>query len=248
MYKVMIVDDESTFRLGLKKLINWESFGFQVCCDASNGQEAWELQQQYHTDLIITDIKMPVMDGIELTKRLVDAKDPAEIIIVSAYGEFEFAQKVMQFGVRYYLLKPISETILEGYLSKIAEDRTTDTVEQVIVPDSTHFDHLYKISTNGIIPELRRYIGDHFAEPLSLNFLGSLYSFSPVYLGRLFKKETGVTFNEYLNKCRVSAACLYLKQGNKSIREISELVGYKDINYFYKCFKSITGKTPREYE
>lgn len=270
MYRVMIVDDERVVCQGMQRLIDWGAYGFRVVQTAANGQEALELQLQEHFDLIVTDLKMPRMDGVELVRQLSMRRETCKVIIVSAYGEFSYAQAVMEYGVQYYLLKPINEEVLCGYLSRIGEqldaregkekpgagetaeygggDSQEDSEETG--QEGSHlvqFEYLYRLSANGVITEILRYISDHYSEPLTLNLLARLYSFSPVYLGRLFKKEMGISFNEYLNSFRIRQALEYIHAGNDMIYEIAERVGYRDINYFYKCFKAIVGSTPGEY-
>lgn len=248
MFRILIVDDEPVVCQGMKHLIDWNSFGFQIARTASNGVEALKLQKEQKYDLIITDLKMPLMDGIELIKRLSEAGETCKIIIVSAYGEFSYAQAAMQYGVQYYLLKPVDENVLCGFLSKIAEDLSGKVNAQEEQPDKVRFEHQYNMSVNGVITEIRRYVNEHYNEGLTLNSLSKIYNFSPVYLGRLFKKETGVSFNEYLNSCRINAAKEYVCHSGYMMYEIADLVGYKDINYFYKCFKDSTGFTPKEYK
>ena len=246
MFRILIADDETAVRNGMKHLLNWKKFGFSVAATAENGLVAYELQKKNQYDLIITDLKMPQMYGIELIKRLSDEGENCKIIIISAYGEFVYAQTAMQYGVQYYLLKPVDEQVLCGYLSKIAEDLQGHVKETII--NEQIFDYQYRMSTNGVVAEMRRYINEHHSESLTLNMLAKIYCFSPVYLGRIFKKETGKSFNEYLNNCRICAAKHYISNSNYMIYEIAELVGYKDINYFYKCFKEATGLTPNEYK
>lgn len=248
MFRILIVDDEPSVCRGMKQLIDWNSYGFEVAGTAGNGRQALELQKENHYDVIITDLKMPLVDGIELIKRLAEEKETCKVIIVSAYGEFSYAQAAMQYGVRYYLLKPVDENILCGYLSKIAEDLAAGREETEQDPDQKYFKYQYSMSVNGVITEMRRYINEHYSEALTLNSLSQIYNFSPVYLGRLFKKKTGSSFNEYLNNCRIKAAKEYINHGTSMIYEIADLVGYKDVNYFYKCFKDITGLTPKEYK
>ena len=224
------------------------AFGFQIAGTANNGVQALELQKQNKYDLIITDLKMPQMDGIELIKRLSEEKETCKVIIVSAYGEFSYAQAAMRYGVKYYLLKPVDENVLCGYLSKIAEELSGKEHVQEEQPDQVRFEHQYNMSVNGVVTEIRRYVNKHYNECLTLGSLSKIYNFSPVYLGRLFKKETGVSFNEYLNHCRINAAKEYICRSGYMMYEIAEQVGYKDINYFYKCFKDATGLTPKEYK
>lgn len=246
MISVLIVDDEPVVCEGMRQLIDWNSYGFQVCATAGNGQEALELQLKEHYDLIITDLKMPAMGGIELIRKLWELNERCKVVIISAYGEFSFAQAAMQYGVRYYLLKPVDENVLCGYLSRIAEELSAG--EQEEKPDQKMMEHQYNMCTNGVITEIRRYINDHYSEPLTLNSISKVYNFSPVYIGRLFKKEMGCSFNEYLNHCRINVAKKYICEGKLMIYEIGEKVGYKDSNYFYKCFKNNTGLTPKEYK
>lgn len=246
MYRVLLVDDEWVVCLGLQRLIAWSDYGFQVAATAANGQEAFELQLQNHYELIVTDLKMPVLDGIGLIEKLSQAGEKCKIIIVSAYGEFSYAQAAMRYGVQYYLVKPIDEQVMGGYLSKLAEDLAQDGRGESGYTESD-FEHQYRLSTNGVITEIKRYISVHYSEQLTLNSLAKIYNFSPIYLGRLFKKETGTAFNEYLNIFRVNMARHYIEHGSGMIYEIAEKCGYNDVNYFYKCFKNIVGVTPKEY-
>ena len=248
MYQILIVDDERTVCQGMQQLIDWNQLGFEISGVARNGREALDLQRQYHYDLIITDLKMPVMDGIELIQALAKEEHNCKVIIVSAYGEFTYAQTAMQYGVQYYLLKPVEESVLCGYLSKIAEDLSKRSKEINSNSDKKLFEHQYNLSANGVVMEMRRYVSAHYAEPLSLNSLAMIYNFSPVYLGRIFKKETGCSFNEYLNRYRIEIAREYMEQGNMSVSEIANHVGYNDVKYFYKCFRDITGFTIKEYK
>ena len=252
MFRVLLVDDEHAVCQGMQYLIDWNNYGFQVVGTASNGKQALQFQQEQPCDLIVTDLKMPVMDGIALIQSLAEQGSHCKIIIVSAYGEFAYAQAAMRYGVQYYLLKPVDEDVLCGYLSKIAEELSQktqyDEVQNDQVEARQQFEYQYNLSVNGVVTEIQRYIYNHYSEPLTLNALSQIYNFSPIYMGRLFKQEVGISFNEYLNNYRIEVAKGLIENDNHMSYEISEMVGYKDINYFYKCFKRITGLTPKEYK
>lgn len=110
MIKVLIVDDEPYIRQGLKILINWEQYGFEVCDEASNGKEALELLMKTEYDLVVTDIKMPVMSGIELIEQTWEkVSDKIRFIILSGFYEFEYAKKAIKYGVVDYVLKPVQK-------------------------------------------------------------------------------------------------------------------------------------------
>lgn len=110
MINVQIVDDEPIVRVGLKKLIPWEEYGFKLVCEAQNGVEALEQLDNHKIDLVITDIEMPIMDGIEYIKRINERKSKTVVVILTAYAEFEYAKAAIKYGVAGYILKPIIES------------------------------------------------------------------------------------------------------------------------------------------
>lgn len=248
MYKVLLVDDEPLVCKGFQQLVHWNDCGFQVIATASNGKEAYQMHKLQKYDLIVTDLKMPVMGGLELIRKIHSSQDDfCQIIIVSAYGEFSFAQEAMQYGVDYYLLKPLDETVMEGFLSQIKDKLDAHEQPLAKIPDREIIENQYRISTNGAITEMKEYINTHYTEPLSLNYLAEKFSFSPVYLGHLFKKEIGFSFNEYLKRVRIQAACEMLDENDIAIKKLAEKTGISDLNYFYRLFKQVTGMTPSQY-
>ena len=119
MYAVQLVDDEPIVKRGLKKLINWEELGFIIACEAENGEEALEQLTNQHIDLIITDIGMPIMNGIEFMAQARKQEYTGEIVVLTAYGEFEYAKSAIKYGVTDYILKPIEEEQIIATLKDI---------------------------------------------------------------------------------------------------------------------------------
>lgn len=118
--QVLIVDDEKSIREGLKYLIDWEESGYEVCAVARNGVEALEIIRNQTINLVITDIRMPIMNGLELIKAVKEEiQAPIEFIILSGYEEFEYAKQAILLGARGYLLKPIEEIEMYQLLEKI---------------------------------------------------------------------------------------------------------------------------------
>lgn len=109
MYRVMIVDDEPVIRYGIKASIDWEKEGFQVAGDFANGAEALEAMKAQPVDILITDIKMPVMDGLALTRSALKLNPHMKVILVSSYNDFDYVREGLKLGVVDYILKPTLE-------------------------------------------------------------------------------------------------------------------------------------------
>jgi len=122
MHKVLLVDDEVFARTGLRGLIPWNRLGFEIVAEAANGEEALQLIQEEQPDLVVTDIRMPVLDGLELI-RTVKEREIANprFIIISGYNDFKYAQQAVRFGVEDFILKPIDETELSNTLRRVAD-------------------------------------------------------------------------------------------------------------------------------
>ncbi len=123
MLGVQIVDDEPIIRKGLDKMIEWQDMGFEVTCMAQNGKQALEQLEVEKVDVIITDIEMPIMNGLEFIKNVRESESTAvssrEIIVLTAYEDFEYARTAIKYGVTDYILKPISIEQLKDVLIKI---------------------------------------------------------------------------------------------------------------------------------
>lgn len=134
MYKVMIIDDEVIIREGLKVVIDWHLYGFHVIGEATDGEEGLELVLKFQPDLILVDIRMPGLDGIQLIERLRQAGYEGQVIILTGFAEFEYAQKAVQLDVFSYLLKPIDELELIQAL-KVLKDKLDEASEQMRIMD-----------------------------------------------------------------------------------------------------------------
>ena len=121
MLKIIIVDDEPLYRKYLINSVEWEKYGFQVCCEAKNGIDALEKIHEYKPDIGLVDINMPFMDGLELAEKIRGASLDVAVILVTGYNEFEYARKAIKFGVVDYILKPFDNEELMTPLLKVKE-------------------------------------------------------------------------------------------------------------------------------
>lgn len=239
MYSIMIVEDEELVRQGLTSLVNYEQFGMKVIDQAENGRIAWEKFQAQPADLLLTDINMPQMNGLDLAQLVREKASSCHIIFLTGYDDFEFARKAIRLGADDYLLKPFSKADIEEMLGKIKnkldEERKKAQVESLV--DQGH-------ST-----ELEEAIHSRLADSqLTLKDLASQLGFSPSYLSVLIKKKLGLPFQEYLIQERMKKAKLLLLTTDLKIYEIADQVGFEDMNYFSQRFKQVVGVTPRQYK
>ncbi len=127
MIKVFLVEDEAIVRNGIKKRIKWEENGFEFVGEASDGELAYPMIQKTRPDIVITDIKMPFMDGLELSRLIKQEMPAVKIVILSGYDEFEYAKEAISIGITDYLLKPIDGSgileTLDNIKSMIKEER-----------------------------------------------------------------------------------------------------------------------------
>jgi len=141
MYKVMLVDDEPIIIRGMKQLIDWQKEGYEICGFANSAEEALEKLDEINPDIIITDLVMPEMDGNEFINVVKSKRPNIEAIILSGYGEFEFARKALANGVGDYLVKPTTRTELISALKKVADKikiRTNNEREYLQLKERMH--------------------------------------------------------------------------------------------------------------
>ncbi len=130
MYRVILVDDEEEIREGIKRRIDWAACGFQLVSTAENGQEAMEKAEALHPDVVITDIKMPYVDGLTLCRWLYERMPGVKLVIFSGFDDFEYAQKAIQIGVTEYILKPVSADELTAVLHKLRTQLDTEFAQR----------------------------------------------------------------------------------------------------------------------
>ena len=122
MYKLMIVDDEQIEREGMAQFIPWEKYDVELAGTAWNGLDGFEQIQEKHPDIVLTDIKMPVMNGIELIRKLNENFPDIRVIVLSGYGEYEYTSQAMELGVRHYILKPCDEEKIVAVLEEVKKE------------------------------------------------------------------------------------------------------------------------------
>jgi Response regulator containing CheY-like receiver domain and AraC-type DNA-binding domain len=233
MYKVLIVDDEERIRKGLEMIIDWNAFGFTVCASAENGRAGIAKAKELSPNLIIADLRMPGINGIQMIRQLRSDGFQCHFIILSGVADFQYAQEAIELNVATYLLKPINEEELTKKIMQLFPLSETDPGL-----DTTALD---------IIKEILNYVNTNYHHPIKLNAIAETYHYSTPYLGRVFKKATGETFHGYLERVRMEKAKELLNKGHK-VYVAAKMVGYSHVDYFADKFKAYTGVSPNEYK
>ena len=237
MPKVIIVDDEKYIVSAIQKYISTYLPSFEVCGCFFDGEDALDFVVTNSVDIVITDICMPNMDGLELTKEIYDRNLPCKIIIISGYSEFEYAQSAIKYHVFNYLLKPLDFKELNNSLLAIVKKQGVYQAVPEMNSDSQFDD---------IIEKAIKYLDDHYSEDLNREELANVVFLSPPHFSYLFKKKTGITYMDYLTKLRIQKAKELLGT-NMKISDISKRVGYTSPNRFFINFRNYTGYTPSDY-
>lgn len=239
MYNVLIVEDELLVCQGLNLLVDWEGLGFVVAGFCRDGLSAKRQLEMETFDLVICDMRIPGMSGPELVHWMRQRGMKTLVIAISAYAEFDYAQRMIADGAMAYLLKPVNESLLEEALRR-ARIRLDETNHAQPTPPAVGKDEGI-VST--AVAEIHRDCGIR----LTAESLAKRLYVSPQQLTALFRRRFGISTKEYIHQVRMERAKFLLARTEKRIYEIAFEVGFQDIDYFTRVFKQNTGTTPSAY-
>lgn len=244
--RVIVAEDEPLLLRTLVHQIEQTDPTFQVVFSAGDGERALRfIRDEQVPDVVITDIHMPVLDGIGLIKAVERDYPAVTKIIISGYSEFEYARQALQMNVLDYLLKPVKKHDLEDLLSrlkiKIAGERSS---HKSLTPLSNR-----QYTAEEIVKSVSEYIKTNYARDISLEDVARQFNVNAPHLSKIFLKYAGESPSKYIMSLRMNEAkhLLSLKK-ELSVKEIGEIVGYPDPFYFSRIFKQFTGMTPTEYK
>ncbi len=262
MMKVAVIEDERAFLQELVFTVDWEAWDCLVVGSAQDGASGLALIAEKKPDIVVTDIRMPGMDGLRLVEAAREALggEGPEFIIISGYDDFEYARTALRLGVRNYLLKPLDDEELEASIRRLKaeiEDRRSRTrLERTMDEGQAGTLMLFREYELGrrqdpqskYVAAAISHIQESYQRDLSVDAAAERLGISSGYLSRIFKKETGYTFGDYLMYYRVKRAVELLTAGEHRIYEVADLVGYSDQRYFSQVFKRIVGLTPSQFK
>ena len=243
MFNIMIVDDEELERKALKVILK-ELKEVNIIAEACNGREAIEFDKKYNPDLIIMDVKMPGFDGCKAAEIIKANNKERIIIMVTAHDDFELVRKALVLGVNDYILKPVRPREIINVVNNIIvnykiNNKGANTDNKSIIEE-------YKEEISPIDKALK-YIDENFKDNINLNTIADKCNLSSCYFSKLFKREVGVNFSQYLKNKKIQHAKKLLKTTEIPILNIAIDLGFEDCGYFIRVFKNIEGITPKKY-
>lgn len=259
MYRAIIAEDEPLMRQYLKEQLNSIHPDFVAAEAVRNGLEAKNKMQEDHYDLLITDIRMPEMSGIELVQWLRGQNQYSDlaVILLSGYDEFEYARAGLRMNVFEYLLKPLNDRELHDSLERIREQlnkaQTLIRIPSEWTPESikTFISDCFSVSDNdtgNLAKQATDYIIRHYNESITQSDVAEALGITPAYLSNIFHENTGESYMRFLTRLRMSQAALLLRSDEKlTIQQIAEMTGYLSDKHFIGVFKKFFGLTPNEF-
>ncbi len=246
MYSLLIADDEYEIRNGLANLFPWQDLGFQPIGTAENGKKALEFIEHHPVDVLLCDIMMPVMTGIDLARILHERYPAIKMIFLSGYRDFEYAQKALSYGVKKYVVKPTKYHELFGIFQQLKAELDNERMEAGPDAPAAPEEWLDSGFHDRIIAIINDYVEKSYREA-TLGRAAELVRMSPFYVSKLYKSKTGQNFSWYLLSVKMRKAAEFLRDVDCRTAEISELVGYGTPKSFTRAFKQYYGVNPREF-
>lgn len=256
-YRVLIVEDEPLMREYLIASLPRLNASFVAAGSAHDGVAALALFEENSYDLMITDLRMPGMDGLQLIERIRSLGKTLPIIILTGYDEFEYARTALHFGVAEYLLKPLNDAALSETLDRLnrviqqhrsamrlPKDLSPKNIATFVATCFTESDGEHTL----LAERAASYIATHFTEPITQSDVADALGITPAYLSSIFHEEKGESYTKFLTRLRMMQAALLLKSNpNMTIQSVAEQTGYASDKHFISVFKKYFGTTPNDY-
>ena len=276
MHGVIIVDDDEIMLKGISVNIPWKENGFYVLGTANNGADGLALARRVSPEIILTDIRMPMIDGISMAEKIKAEQPDVKIIFLTGYDNFQYAKLAISLGADGYILKYESdEAIIREIISirdKAVKQRAASreyemdrfnpmrsdsrqNVAETFSEDGEFKDHLWhegtswmKVSHKQLVYKIIKYVRANYSEDsLSVAQIAGAVHICAAYTSTLFKKYTKMNLSDYIVSVRMKEAQRLLQETSLSIEKISWQIGYSNSHYFSTAFKRYSGCTPSAF-
>ena len=243
MYRVILVDDERLIIRGLSSVVPWAELGCEVAGVAYDGKSGLELIRNLRPDIVLTDIRMPNMDGLTMLAALRSEYPEIQTAVLTAYRDFDYARQAITLGVCRYLLKPSNLDELKEAVRLMVSRLETMPARKEQPEEET-----VRAAGNHLVRAALSYMKEHCSEQhLSLGEVADHVYVSQWHLSKLLNRETGQSFFDLLGSLRISRAKELLADASMRVHDVAEATGFSDVGHFSRSFKRFAGCTPGEY-
>ncbi len=238
MISVVIIDDNKPLADRIAKTVPWEELGCEIVATEYNGQEGKKAILAYSPELIISDIRMPALGGLEMIELIRDHLPSSKIIFMSAYDDFSYAYKAIKLNAHDYLIKPFMQSELIASIRKAVDalNERNSSAESNITPEP-----------KTVAKKAIEYLEKHIGNKVSVADLAALFDLSAGHMSRLIQQETGENFIDLHTRMKIDKAKELLRFSGFRVAEISSMVGYGNYLSFYKAFTRLEGIPPTDY-
>lgn len=254
MPSLLVVDDTPLIRSTIAQVVRRDAAEIAQVFEAVNGIEAVELARRRRPEIVLMDIRMPGLDGLQASAAIRAELPQTRIIILSAYDEFPYVQKALQLGAVDYLLKPVRPSRLLALLAKVCEELRAEheqAQQAAARPEPEQAERPVGAEPAGGADPIQQaldYIRQHHQRPdISLNDVAAAVNLSPSHLAHLLRERAGVSYKQQLTALRIEAARRLLRTTDMTISAVGEAVGYQNATNFYRLFQREVGMTPAEF-
>ncbi len=232
-YTCIIVDDDKWALTDIRRNIAFPQAGFRIVGEYLNARDALKAIIADPPNLVITDIRMGDLSGLDMVEECQRQGIPSVFIVISGHSDFGYAQRALNSGVCHFMLKPVDAG--EGLRMLL---KVRDRLGNRNLPEASHY---------RAIDEIMHYMRRNYQQRLALEDVADHFFMNKTYLSELFKKETGKSFVQFKNEIRVERAKVLLRNSDELISSISQQCGFEDAGYFSTVFKLMTQQTPQQY-
>lgn len=253
MIRLLIADDEMLEREALADLV-MRRFDHEVILEkAENGRKAADSAILWEADLILMDIEMPGMNGLDAARAVLAQRPECKVIFITAYSLFQYAHEAVHLGACDYLLKPVNPDEVEAAIRRAIRQIEAGRKLAALAPAEPAADPETEAEGGEsdrnalVMAHVRKYMEDNYMFDLSLDSVSEILHISPAYLSAQFKKYQKTNFLDCLTELRINAAKELLSDPFRPTAEVAAAVGYEDSSYFARAFKKRTGMTPTQF-
>lgn len=255
MYRLVVIDTDDRALNCITRSIDWNALGFDVVATFSDGEEALDYLKCMPADAVLLPAELPETTGMDVAEFIHQNLSGCAVVMMGTDRDFGLMKRAMQCGVYDYILKPVDPEELRGSLEMLREklDRAKQASARYSkrkhkqASDQSGKQYKEHHGSAALVRQATAYIDQHILEGVSLDKVSEYVHISSSHLIRVFKKETGYTYLEYVTRKKMELAADFLAKGDLKVYEVSERLGYRSTRHFSALFLRQFGYYPSEY-